>query len=462
MGTRAFWKSSDSLPEFTQADRRILRDIFGGGDSPPPPPAPDYAPMQAASDHAAELGYELGNRQLGESYRQYEKNMAVAQPVIDAQLAAMRQNQAQGQDYYDYMVRNQRPVENALNAQSMNPDLGGQAAGRAEILGLVNRNAGQDVDARARMMGMVDSNAGQDAAARARMMGFIDSNAAQDASERALMTGGDAGVYNARRGDIDWQVGNAAGDARRGQAQNANMMMRQGLRYGYAPARLAAMAGQMATSNASQQAAASNAARTSGIAGARGLMGQDYAMRNQTAAAQLAGMGQDYDLRNRSNAAQLAGLGQDYAMRNQTAANQIAGQTNNRNYGIQDQSINWGRQMDVAGLYRGLPGASQGAYGLANNAGNSAVANSMQPGNQLLTGMAQGAGMQQQGVGQQLTGLGGVLSAQGSYNNMMAGMQNAQTAANGQASAGLGQFAGMMGSAAMTPSGQALIAGMMS
>jgi hypothetical protein len=266
------------------------------------------------------------------------------------------------------MVQNQRPVEQELNRQSMIDRSGTQAAQRQQILGL------------------------------------IDANAAQDDVERGLITGGNRGIYDARRSDIDYGVGLAAADTRRGQANQANMMARQGIRYGYSPARMAELAASQAGANSSSLAANMNAARMAGIEQSRGLMGQGYQMRNAT------------------------------------SANRVAGLTNTRNMGIQDDSVNWGRMMDVAGLYRNLPGASQGAYGLAANAGNSAVGNSMQPGNQLLSGAAQGAGMQQTGAGQQITGLNGVLNAQSAYNNMLA--QN-----NANSGGALGAVAGLAGSA---------------
>jgi hypothetical protein len=53
----------------------------------------------------------------------------------------------------------------------------------------------------------------------------------------------------------------AAADMRRGQTQQANMMARQGLRYGYSPAKMAAMAGQMAGANATANASAMTNAR---------------------------------------------------------------------------------------------------------------------------------------------------------------------------------------------------------
>ena len=140
----------------------------------------------------------------------------------------------------------------------------------------------------------------------------------------------------------------AAADARRGQAQQSNMIARQGLRYGYSPAKMATMQAQLAGAN--------SAAVAGSMTGARN----------------------------------------------------------------QQRNLGWARQLDAAGLGRNLPGASQGAYGTMLNSGNSAVNNVMQPGNALMMGAAQGAGMQQQGIGQQMTGLGGILSAQGSYNNMLA------------------------------------------
>ena len=313
-------------------------------DSPPPP---DYGPMLEASKYSADIAEKLSNRQMDIAQEQYERNMGVAQPVIDAQLETMRQTNEQGQDYYDYSKRG-RPVEDSMNAESMVDRTGAQGAQRQEILDMINANAAQDV------------------------------------TERGLITGGNRGVYDARRDDIEWGVGNAAADTRSGMTSQANMMARQGLRYGYSPARMAAMAGSQAGANSSAMAANMNAARTAGIDQSRGLMGMSYDMRNQT------------------------------------AANQIAGLTNARNMGIQDDAMNWAKKADVAGLYRGMPGASQGAYGLATNAGNSAVGNSMQPGNQLLTGAAQGAGIAQTGAGQRMTGLNNVLSAQGAYNNMLA------------------------------------------
>jgi hypothetical protein len=57
------------------------------------------------------------------------------------------------------------------------------------------------------------------------------------------------------------EAGMASADARRGQTQQANMMMRQGLRYGYSPAKMEKIAANMASSNAAQIAGAASGAR---------------------------------------------------------------------------------------------------------------------------------------------------------------------------------------------------------
>lgn len=262
-------------PHFGMLPERAFRPIgkkmtLEGGGKGSSPAAPDYSQVAAASEKAAALGKELGDAQLAEAKRQYDRTMEVATPVIDSQLGLMKQSKEQGDDYYKYMQENFRPLEK----------------------------------------GMV---------------------------ETANREGSDA--------RLEEMAAQAAADTRRGQAGQANMMARQGLRYGYSPAKMAMMAGQMAGSNASAVAGA--------VTGARN----------------------------------------------------------------QQRNVGWARQMDAAGLGRNLSGASLGAYGLSNNSGNSAVANSMAPGGMLMSGMAQGAGMQQTGMGQQMSGLQGILSAQTSAYN---------------------------------------------
>jgi len=88
-----------------------------------------------------------------------------------------------------------------------------------------------------------------------------------------------------------------------------------------------------------------------------------------------------------------------------------------------EKTLGYAKKMDVAGLYRGLPGASQGAYGVALNAGNSANQNQQSPGNALIAGMGTAGNMTIAGQGQRLQGLGNVLNAQTNY-ALNAGSQN--------------------------------------
>lgn len=282
---------------------------MGKGSSPPPP---DYTPVAAASEESARLGTELGREQLAETRRQYDLSRAISDPVVQAQLATMAQTQAQGQDYYDYMRQMQRPVEGALTTQAMGPDV-----------------------------------------------------SAASLAERGLMTGGAAALQaDPRYGqDIAFQAGQAGADQMSGYTRALNIAARQGMRYGFDPAKLAAQAEQQAGGQSSAIAAAMNRARTQATEQARGLVGSG------------------------------------------------------RNLRLQDENLGWGRRMDVAGLYRGLPGASQGAYQTGISAGQAATGAQMAPGQALLGGMAQGAGMQQTGQAQRMQGLSGVLGSQASAYN---------------------------------------------
>lgn len=200
-------------------------------------------------------------------------------------------------------------------------------------------------------------------------------NSARDAAERGLITGGDADIYNARRDDIEQGVGRATADARQGTTAQYNQLLRQGMRYGYSPQAMAQRFGSQATAQGLGIASAANQARQQGIDSSRALLGQ------------------------------------------------------NRNLRIQDDALATGRKMDVAGLYRGMPGASQGAYGVALGAGNSATSNQMAPGAQYMAGLGQGTQAMQTGYGQNITGQGAILNAQTSAYNTG---QQAASAAAGQ------------------------------
>lgn len=98
-------------------------------------------------------------------------------------------------------------------------------------------------------------------------------------------------------------------------------------------------------------------------------------------------------------------------------AAQRAGATTNAR--TQADNLGWAKRMDVTGLGRNLPGASAASYSLATNAGNSATSAQMGLGNQLLTGMNQGAATTGSGQQMQIGGLSSILNAQTSYANAL-------------------------------------------
>lgn len=243
------------------------RTLHGGGKDGGD--APDYSQLAAASERAAEIGAEVQREYLAENKRQYDSNMEVAQPIIAAQAGLMRQSIEQGDDYYDYMVAKQRPVENALQEEAM--------TGKPDA---------------------ATNQAMEEAAAK------------------------------------------ASADARAGTTQQANMIMRQGIRYGMDPSKIGKVTGSAAVQAAQGIASAADSARTT------------------------------------------------------------------------TRAQNFAKRMDVAGLYRGLPGASQGAYGLAVSAGNSAVGNKNQTSGQYMGGVAQGNNYLMQGQQMKMQGLSSVLNSQ--------------------------------------------------
>ena len=115
------------------------------------------------------------------------------------------------------------------------------------------------------------------------------------------------------------------------------------------------------------------------------------------------------------NSGRFAGLQNQNAMA--LAAQRAGAMTGTRR---QAEQLGYARQLDVAGLGRGLPGASTAAYQGATGAGTAAGQSYMAPGNQYMTGMAQGGQTMGTGFGLQNQGLGNILNTQANvYNNAM-------------------------------------------
>ena len=81
-------------------------------------------------------------------------------------------------------------------------------------------------------------------------------------------------------------------------------------------------------------------------------------------------------------------------------------------------ALGYAQMLDAIGLSKGLSNASAGAYGVANNAAQSATGTSTAAGNQYLTGANSAANTINQGLSTQVSGLSNMVSTQGSvYNN---------------------------------------------
>ena len=291
------------------------------------PPPPDYQPVAAASEKAAELGYKLGGEQLTESKRQYDLNLAAAQPIAETQRRVMEQTAAQGQDYYDYMKSQQRPVEGALNAQALEADSSPESLAERGLISGSNANLQRDPQ-----------------------------YGAQIAEEAAT-----AGV-----------------DQMSGYSRALNIAARQGMRYGYSPAKLAAQVASQASMQGSSVASATNAARNQATDRARGLV------------------------------------------------------TTGRNLRLQDENTGWAKKLDVAGLYRGLPGASQGAYQTSIAAGSSALDTGMKPGQAYLNNMGQGINTTMQGANARVQGANTIAGMQQQYGDTVAQVGAANAGATNQ------------------------------
>lgn len=353
---------------------------------------PDYSPVANASKEAAEVMAQLGREQINEARRQYDTNLQVTRPVVDAQLELMRQGIQQGNDYYEY-GRTFRPLEQQMLREVSQGTEGINAAERAALTGQALANA-------------------DDLLNRTRA---FEQEARDDI---ALATGGNQAIANRFGADIDADVGKAVADARMGQTQALNSAMRQAMRYGMSvPSNAQAMTNQ----NAAALAAAANNARNNSINNYRNLVAQGIGLKQN---AFTTGQAATMDAMSRGEQARSA----------------------NRNMRIQDQSLDFARKLDVTGMARGMPGASQGAYSVANQSGNNAVQNQMAPGNSYLSAVQGGIGAIGQGQQMRIGGLSNVLNAQTSFANSMNRAMNSGDSGMGGLGSVLGGVANLYSS----------------
>lgn len=341
------------------------------------------AASAAAGLEGAKLANQLGQDQLAEARRQYDLNMGIIRPVVDTQVGIMKEQLRQGQENYEYS-KTFRPMEKDLLdvAQGWREQL---AEERGEHDFIRNRTLDHANTLRLRTDWYDD-----------QQMKALD-----------LLTGGDSKIMGKYGAEIEGDVGRAVADARAGQAQAQNSAMRQAMRYGLSvPAATAGLGVQQA----SQLAAAANGTRQASIGNYRNLVAQGIGLRDQGFRTSQTAM-------------------TDALARDESAL------ITARNQRIQDQGIHWARGMDVVGLGRGMAGLSQGAYGLASNAGTAAAQSQMGSSGVLMNGMNAAAQTAMQG--QQLA-----LQGQQAANQAL--LTGQQIAARGIDLSGVGAGLGMI------------------
>lgn len=111
-----FEQRLESLRELHGHNWRNVCHLDMGGDAPPPP---DYTPVAQASKEAAEISAQLGREQLAESRRQYEQNIQIAQPIVEAQKRNMDQAYEQGNYSFENFKTEGRPLQQAMRDIAM-------------------------------------------------------------------------------------------------------------------------------------------------------------------------------------------------------------------------------------------------------------------------------------------------------------------------------------------------------
>lgn len=483
-----------------------LFTFYGGGKDGGD--APDFTALAAASEKAAELGYELGQDQLDENKRQYDQNYAIQRPVTEMQLGLMGQTKEQGDDYFNYMKQYSRPAEISLfyEAMGFTPEeiqqiedsrtaetaaftaseqkkanatrqfsfdvptsslsvpegavKGSELPDKARLVGSAtfrdpgrvgtagpyeqrNITVGNTVDKNAYYIKRIPESLKNSryanmfttwekvspelitgtqkltidgpsmyegssviktpetdaltnklaALASARMKAQSQAERdAIDAQSRILeqrLGETNTQVYERYKNDIEAEAGAAVADSRAGYTNSLNTAARQGIRYGFSPAKLAAMASQQGVAQGAMQAAAANQTRK---AATETMYGRGVAEASQ-------------------------GL---------TRVNA------NRSMRQQDESLQFAKKLDLAGIYRGLPGASQGAYQASISAGNSAVGNQNATSAQYLQGMNAGTNTIMAGQQAKMNGLSNIAQMQTGIYNAQAGQNDAIWGALGQ------------------------------
>lgn len=384
-------------------------------DAPSPPPPPDLRPVAAASDRAAELGYQAAQDDLAfrrqvyaEERPRIQQLQDLASRVANQQMGIADANESRARDQWNYWQRSFQPTEQAMNldafqAQYLSPEeLADLQANPARAVQYARLAA--DRQAQEQSQGYM----------RAAGENVADIDQLESRGLRSLDTQRDQQLEFLRgrelqdREMVDAQIASAYGAANRGLA-----------RYGAgSPNRMAAMATRVGNDQALARVAGLNA------------LSQGYAALGQ----------QVRDVHGSQR------LGLEQGMGQQRLGVRAGARENARSTQANRYALGTSLRAGSAAFGRNMPNTAGQAYGLATQAGSSAVANSNTGANAGLPHaqfMAGGFGTQlgAAGIGANTAlGMGGLQNQ--TYGSQVSAYNAAQQA-RGQGLAGLGQFAGM-------------------
>ncbi len=195
--------------------------------------APDYSSMAAASAEAARWGYQATQDQLAFARQQYADYKPIIDQIAQSQLGLMNEQMRQGQDYYNYMQQQYRPLETEMvnrvkeyNTDAYREQLAQQAAADA---GLAFQNT-QAMNERAMASMGVNPNSGRFAGLqKAGQLGLAATRAnAMTGTRQQAQAYGDAMLTNAvgvGRGLVGAANGSYAMAMNAGNSAGQNSMM---------------------------------------------------------------------------------------------------------------------------------------------------------------------------------------------------------------------------------------------
>jgi anti-sigma28 factor (negative regulator of flagellin synthesis) len=246
-----------TLPEraFSPVGKRMTLE---GGKGSAAPPAPNYAPMQAASDYAADKAYAAADNDLAFRKQVYEDSKPreqqlyeLANQVAQQQIGIADANEGRAAQQWQQHQTTFRPLEEQMALESY----GSQYMDDDQVAALQAAIASGDQAAINRL-----SRQGADA---------------QGAQYQSAMDQADASARTKASGEGALAASRAAADINASYAQQARGLMRMG----GDPNRIAAAAGNLANQQALIRSGAANMARDTAYQTERGIARSDAANR---------------------------------------------------------------------------------------------------------------------------------------------------------------------------------------